>query len=250
MKKRLQKIIDNHAITFRSLLFLICAFIVASFVFSLKIDKKEEPLPLPIKVSPKEIAYGDKNKKQVIFTFDGGSGSEATDGILKALAKHGVKGTFFLTGKWVKSNPDLVMRIHNEGHEIFSHTFNHPYLTQLSDEEILNELNTMDNELFKITGIHSQPYFRPPYGDRDDRVRTVAANAGYRTVYWTIDAKDWEESAGETLESVYSRIIENLNPGTIYLMHLGDSITGNILDGLFTDIKSRGYKIVSLTEGI
>ncbi len=248
---RIEKILDSHTITFRTLLTLLCALVIISFFSTPKINKKVEvPIPEPVKVSSEEIDRGRKDLKQVIFTFDGGAGNEATDGILKALIKHKVRGTFFLTGKWVEENHDLVARIHNEGHEIFSHTYSHPYLTTLSDGDIVKELNEMDNALFSSIGIHSKPYFRPPYGDRNGRVRDVAAKAGYNTVFWTVDARDWEESEGETDESVYNRIIENLSPGAIYLMHLGDSITGQILDNLFSEIESKGYKIVSLTEGI
>ena len=44
--------------------------------------------------------------------------------------------------------------------------------------------------------------------------------------------------------------MDNLKPGTIYLMHIGDNITGQILDGVFQEIKSQGYSIVSLSQGV
>jgi peptidoglycan/xylan/chitin deacetylase (PgdA/CDA1 family) len=69
-------------------------------------------------------------------------------------------------------------------------------------------------------------------------------------VYWTVDAHDWEESTGVTASEVTDRIISNLRPGNIYLMHVGDNITGEVLDSVFTMIEDKGYKIVSLTEGL
>jgi peptidoglycan/xylan/chitin deacetylase (PgdA/CDA1 family) len=200
--------------------------------------------------STTEIVRGDTTKKQVIFTFDGGSTIQSAQSILDVLKKHHVRGTFFLTGQTVVKYPELVSEIVRDGHEIFNHTYDHPKLTALSDDEITNELVRMNTELVKVTGVSSQPYFRAPYGDRDARVRTVAYDAGYQSVYWTVDALDWKEASGETNESVTQRILSHVSPGTIYLMHIGDTITGDILDAVFTEIESRGYMIVPLTKGI
>ena len=79
---------------------------------------------------------------------------------------------------------------------------------------------------------------------------TVALRAGFQSVYWTTDALDWKESQGITASDVKSRIFSNLAPGAIYLMHLGDTLTGAVLDEVLTEIEARGYSIVSLTEGI
>ncbi len=203
-----------------------------------------QPAPLD------EIYRGRTDKKQVIFTFDGGSGTQSTRQILSILEKYNIKATFFLTGKWIENNPFLTILIKGGGHEIFSHTYNHPYLTRISDNEIREELRKTNDILFKLLGINSRPYFRPPYGDRDERVLRIASSEGYQSVYWTVDALDWMENEGETDISVMNRIKDNLSPGTIYLMHLGDNIIGRILDQAIIDLKNDGYEIVSLTEGL
>lgn len=210
----------------------------------------EESEVVIFKETPTEIVHGDTTKKQVIFTFDGGSGSQSAIAILDALKKHNIKGSFFLTGEFIEHNQDLVKRIVSENHEIFNHTYDHPRLTQLPDGRIAQELQMMDSTLVKISNISTKPYFRAPYGDRDSRVLDTAAKVGYRSVYWTTDAMDWEESVGITADEVKDRILSNIKPGEIYLMHLGDNITGKILDDVFTKIEAQGYKIVSLTQGI
>lgn len=201
-------------------------------------------------VSDIEIVRGDTQKRQVIFTFDGGSGNQSTDKILDILKKNNIQGTFFLTGHWVKKNPVLVKRMIREGHEVFNHTMNHPHLTALNDEQIVHELNFMDANLYMITGSSTHPYFRPPYGDRDSRVLSVAARNGYRSVYWTVDALDWEESLGRSAQESKNLILSTLAPGNIYLMHLGDNITGEILQDVIDEIHAVGYSIVSLTQGL
>ncbi len=199
---------------------------------------------------PSEILAGDSSRKQVIFTFDCGGSAQSADPILKALAKHHVTGTFFVTGAFAAKYPDLVKRMADEGHEIFNHTDTHPHLTEIPDWQIRQELAKLDLAVTRLTGKSTQPYFRAPYGDRDARVLAAAAQAGYQSVYWTTDALDWEASSGMTEKEVHNRILSNVKPGEIYLMHVGDPITGKILDQVFSEIEAKGYKIASLTQGL
>jgi peptidoglycan/xylan/chitin deacetylase (PgdA/CDA1 family) len=197
-----------------------------------------------------EIVRGNQSKNQVVFTFDGGAGIQSLQPILDTLKKYKIKGTFFITGKWAENNVDLVKQISDAGHEIFNHTYDHPHLPQLTNEQIIEELNKTDEIISKITGKSTKPFFRAPFGERDSRVLEIAKQAGYRSIYWTIDALDWKESEGYTSQQAKQRVLNNLKPGTIYLMHVGDNITGQILDELFVNIENKGYSIVPLTKGI
>lgn len=207
------------------------------------------PMKNPIN-SLQEIVWGNINQRRVIFTFDAGSGTQSLAKILEILKKYSLKGTFFLTGKWVEQNPILTRNIADEGHEIFNHTYSHPHLIQLTKKEISDELKTTENLILDVTGKSSKPYFRPPYGERNEKVLAIAAEEGYQSVYWTIDAWDWRESEGYTDIQIKERVLNNLKPGTIYLFHVGDNITGNILDEVIREIRNKGYSIVSLTDGI
>jgi len=200
--------------------------------------------------SMKEIVRGDATKKQVIFTFDGGDGAQSSEQILDALAKHHVTGTFFLTGKFIEAHPDIVLKISNAGHDIFSHTYDHPHLPEKSSADISLEMKKTEKALEDLIGKSPKPYFRAPYGDRDHRVLADEYSAGYQSVYWTVDALDWEQSSGRTAGEVEEIIMSHLASGNIYLMHLGDTITGEILDKVFTEIEAKGYRIVSLRQGI
>jgi peptidoglycan-N-acetylmuramic acid deacetylase len=232
---------------------IIFAILASIYILSTpKIPAVLTPTPLVVvrATSEREIVHGDTTKKQVIFTFDGGEGNQSADLILQTLAKHHAIGSFFLTGKFIEHNPDLVRLMVAEGNEIYSHTYDHPHLPTLTDEEISQEFKKMATVLKDVAHVSPQPYFRAPYGDRDDRVLGVAFKEGYQSVYWTVDARDWMESQGETARDVENRILQNVAPGTIYLMHFGDTITGAVLDDVFTKIESQGYKLASLKEGL
>lgn len=223
------------------------------------VHKQLSPIEMPIvpiisvpfagKV-PHIITHGDTTKKQVIFTFDGGEGSQSASIVLDTLKKHNTHGTFFLTGTWVTRNPDLAKRMIREGHEIYNHTLTHPHLPSLEISQIKDELRSMDQILFNLTGSSTKPYFRPPYGEYNQDVLTAASRAGYRAVMWTTDAGDWMESEGFTEAETRDRIFSHLEPGAIILMHVGDTITGAILDDVFTKVEGLGYTLVPLSQGL
>lgn len=221
--------------------------IAAAGAYLLQEDKRTFVSSTAVTEAQDEIVQGNRDANEVIFSFDGGSGAESGEAILSTLKKHGAIGTFFLTGKFAEGNPELVKKIAGEGHEIWNHTYSHRDLTTLSDAEIQSELARADDAIRAVTGKSTKPYFRAPYGARNERVLAVAKEAGYRSVYWTTDVLDWKESEGFTAEQAKARIFANLEPGALYLMHLGDGITGAILDEVLTEIETMGYFLVSLT---
>jgi peptidoglycan/xylan/chitin deacetylase (PgdA/CDA1 family) len=248
--KKFEQRIHDPKIIGSVIMVIVLAVISLWYISRTENPHKTQVVPAAGSAEFDEVRNGNTKYKQLIFTFDGGDGAQSGEEILTILAKHGVRGTFFLTGKFVESNPDLVSRMVLGGHEVYNHTYDHPHLPTLSDRQIVKELDLMDEKFIAISGLSTKPFFRPPYGDRDARVLDVARHAGYRSVYWTLDALDWQESSGMSAEAVRNRILGNVGPGSIILMHIGDSITGKILDGLFTDLENRGYRMVSLTQGL
>jgi peptidoglycan/xylan/chitin deacetylase (PgdA/CDA1 family) len=193
-----------------------------------------------------EIDRGATDQPLIALTFDAGGPAEPANQILAILAKHHVHVTWFITGQWANANPDLLRRIHNEGHELGNHTMNHPDLTTLSDQQVCQELTQAEQTISGITDQTTRPFFRPPYGARDVHVRTLAANLGWRTVYWTIDTIDWRDDA--TPESITEKVMNNLGNGVIVLMHAGSAVEAQTLDSLMTKIEQQGYQIVSLSQ--
>ena len=197
-------------------------------------------------VSAAEIDTGNTDRPRIALTFDAGGPSEPTTRILDILALHHVHSTFFITGDWANLNPDLVRRIHNEGHEIGNHTMHHSDLRTLPDQEVCTELNQAEQVLSPLTGVTTRPYYRPPYGARDDRVRGLAAQIGYRTIYWTIDTLDWQTNA--TPDSITKIVMDHLQNGAIILMHAGSQVESETLDGLMTKLEQMGYQMVTVTQ--
>jgi len=208
--------------------------------------KEPKPSTTSIKVSTQEIIRGPAFSKRVALTFDSGVENKATPAILKALKDADVKVTFFLTGKWIEENPGLTREIAEQGHIIGNHTYSHPDLTEETDKDIAYQLSACNELVRKKVGLSTKPLFRPPYGSRDSRVLKVAADNGYRSVYWTLDSLDWKPSM--TPEQVKNRIITGLSNGTIVLQHCGSSQSAEILPELIKEIRKKGYEIVTVPE--
>lgn len=199
-----------------------------------------------MKASAKELFKGPADKKRVALTFDAGEASEATPRILTTLKDANVKGTFFLTGKWIEENPELTKKIASEGHIIGNHSYSHIDFTKQTDNEIVYQLSKTEALLTGLTKTSMKPIFRPPFGARDGRVLRVAAKAGYTSIYWTVDSLDWKH--GIKPEQVKNRTVAGLANGVIVLMHCGSGQTADMLPGLIKDIESRGYELVTVPE--
>ncbi|KAJ3110809.1 chitin deacetylase [Physocladia obscura] len=71
------------------------------------------------------------------------------------------------------------------------HTWSHPDLTTISDDQIVSELVYTAKAVYEVTGVFPK-YFRPPYGSVDPRVRSVAATMGLQSVVFGADTGDWQ----------------------------------------------------------
>jgi len=132
------------------------------------------------------------------LTYDDGP-SLGTPNLLAKLSSLGYHATFFVVGSRVVSYPDIVKQEYNAGHEIAIHTWSHPALTSLSNEQVIAELKWTMKAVKDVLGVTPR-YMRPPYGDTDNRVRALAAAVGLKTIIWTqgYDTNDWDLSTQPT----------------------------------------------------
>lgn len=132
-------------------------------------------------------------KGEWALTYDDGP-SEFSPKLYDYLDKVDIKVTFFMVGGQVVKYPDYTLRAYKAGHELAMHTWSHSYMTSLTNEQIVAELKWNELAIKEVTGV-SPRYFRPPYGDIDDRVRNVAAALGFIPVIWNHDTNDWAHAS-------------------------------------------------------
>ncbi|ORY47470.1 family 4 carbohydrate esterase, partial [Rhizoclosmatium globosum] len=170
----------------------------------------------------KSYTYCDK-AWQVALTFDDGPG-DWTGELLDYLMEQGIKATFFVNGNnwsciYDKPYTDFIIRAHKEGHQIGHHTWSHKALTEISDAEVHQEMQRLEDAFQRIFGFVPR-YMRPPYGAgvHDARVEALMKQRGYVIVGWSMfdyDA-DFDDAnpAGEHLVDVQEH---KYNPGGAYI---------------------------------
>ncbi|KAI9311992.1 hypothetical protein BX666DRAFT_2031564 [Dichotomocladium elegans] len=123
------------------------------------------------------------------LTFDDGP-SEFSGELYDYLDRINKKATFYMVGGQVVRFPALAKRAYDAGHEIAMHTWSHSYMTTLTNEQIVAELKWTEQAIKEVTGV-SPKYFRPPFGNIDNRVRDIAKALGFTAVIWSVDTNDW-----------------------------------------------------------
>jgi len=154
--------------------------------------------PAAAKVSAVVTATGERKlpiycvqteKPQVSVSFDAAWGADDTDELLRILAENDVKATFFLCGYWVEKYPEEVKKIAKAGHDLGNHSATHPHMSQISSEQITQELQKCHQNVKELTGVEME-LFRPPFGEYDNHVIEAATENGYYTIQWDVDTPE------------------------------------------------------------
>lgn len=138
-----------------------------------------------------------RDPKEFALTFDDGPNDPWTSHLLDLLARHNVRGTFFLIGKFVRQRPDLAREIRDAGHLIGNHTATHPWLAVQSPRRVHDELAGCNAALEDALG-EPVGFFRPPHGSRRPDVLRAARELGLTAVMWNAMGFDWRQNVTGT----------------------------------------------------
>ena len=182
-----------------------------------------------------------KESRKVALTFDDGPDGTCTPQVLDGLAERRVKATFFITGKNAEENPELVRRIHEEGHLIGNHTYSHLQLTSSNRERFKEELIKTNHIIEEIIG-EEVVFVRPPYGSWD---KAFEAELNMFPVLWNIDPLDWcTNDAACVVNKVISKVKEN----AIILLHDEYASTVTAALQIVDELQKEGYEFVTVEE--
>ena len=162
------------------------------------------------------------------LSFDDGpvGDPDASPRLYDFLKEQNQKISHFMIGANIRDNPQVFLRAFQElEDDIGVHTWTHPYMTTLTNEQVLAEIGWTLQIIHDSTGGRVPRYWRPPYGDADNRVRAIASEVfGLTSVIWNRDTVDYSLTAnGTTLETIQGQFQEWLagprSPGLIILEH-------------------------------
>ena len=209
---------------------------------------------VPVSMRGTEWTRLPTTERVVALTFDAGANADGLASILGTLERTQTPGTFFLTGRWTTSYPTLARQV-SAAHPVGNHTDTHPDLTTLTTTAARDEIIRAHELIRATTGREPRPWFRFPFGARNAGTIEAANCLNYGSVRWTVDTLGWKgTSEGQSTATVTQRVLANLGPGTIVLMHVGSHPRdGSTLDAaalpeVIRQVEARGYRFVDLDQ--
>lgn len=179
--------------------------------------------------------------KYVALTFDDGPSRKCTPVLLDGLKERDVHVTFFLMGKNIEGNEDIVKRMSDEGHLIGNHSYEHIQLTKAGPEAVCEAVEHTQKQIEAITGKRPE-YIRPPYGDWNEELEE---EIGMTPVLWSVDSLDWKlKDTGKILR----RVLKDVKDGDIILLHDIFSSSVEAALELIDILQKEGYVFVTADE--
>ena len=193
---------------------------------------------------PAAEAGGDARipeERLIAITFDDGPRRETTERLLDGLEERDARATFFLIGRQIEGNEDLVERMQAEGHQVGSHTWSHTRLTGVSADTLRQEVGRTEEALEDLLGPGSY-WLRPPYGAVDAADRDLIQTP---MIKWSIDPRDWEKlDAAQVTEAV----LEHAAPDQIILLHDIYPTSVDAALAIVDALQAEGYCFVTVEE--
>lgn len=198
----------------------------------------------------------------VALTFDDGPDPHITPQLLRLLARHGARATFFICGLAARRHPDIVRTIAAEGHGVGAHGWDHRPLLGLPDGELRRQVDRPLALLDDLTGRHVR-WFRPPWGAAAPSTVDDLRRRGVATMLWSAEGLDWHLTDPA---AIVMRTERDLDTGGVILLHdaVGDLLSGDgalpsgvhgdrrptidATDLLLRRARTRGVRFVSLDD--
>lgn len=194
-----------------------------------------------LRLMEQELMEQSQAHPEVALTFDDGPSPKYTPLLLDGLKERNVRATFFLLGKNVKENQELVQRMQAEEHLLGNHTYNHVQLNKIPETTARQEILKTNNEIYEATGKYPE-YMRPPYGAWKKNMELCVEML---PVFWDIDTLDWKS---QNVDAILKAAGEEPEDGSIILMHdeYQTSVEAALL--LIDRLKEKGYEFVTVDE--
>ena len=215
--------------------------------------KNDENLPTRGAAEMDIAAYngyylGDTSQRYIWLTFSNGFENGYTSPILDTLREKNVPAAFFVLGTYIRDNPELILRMVEEGHLVVNHSDTHPSMPDISDQQILDEIYGPVRRFKELTGLDMPPFFRPPSGEYSERVMHIAKEAGYITIFWSFAYRDWIVDDQPGKDYAFNLIMDNLHNGEILQLHSVSSSNAEALPDIIDAVRAKGYEFKTLYD--
>ncbi len=184
----------------------------------------------------------ESGNKNITLTFDEGYENGYTSVILDVLKEKHVKGVFFVTYDYVKSQPELVQRMIDEGHVVGNHSVHHYSMPTLDYEKCRTEI--LDLHQYVLDNFGYKMYlFRPPMGEYSEKTLAITESLGYTTVLWSFAYADWDPDAQPERSAALKRVCDSAHDGAIFLLHAVSKTNTEILGEVIDSFRADGFSL-------
>jgi len=197
------------------------------------------------------FAHGPRSSSKIALTFDACptvKPDEYDEKVIDILLKENVPATLFMSGRWVEKNPEKTKLLASQPQfEIGAHSYYHPHLMEKDDERVLRELKRTQKLIRKITGRTPQ-YFRPPFGEVDERIAKLAAEEGLITVQYDIASGDPDPNLSP--QKIVRSVLRDAKGGSIIVFHMNRNgvHTADVLPQIINGLREKGFTLVTVGE--
>lgn len=194
-------------------------------------------------LSLKELTKIDTSKPMIAITFDDGPGyNGASDKILDVIEKYHIKATFFMVGNNAADHSKNVKRKVKLGCELGNHTVAHAhYGSNVTPKDISKATELIE----KASGGAKVTAFRSTGGNTTSTIRNECKKEGLPLYYWSLDTEDWKS---RNADSVYKKVMNNVQNGDIILMHDIYDSTAEAFERMVPELIKKGYQFVTCQE--
>ena len=189
-------------------------------------------------------ATADCENGYVALTYDDGPTEKFTPALLSTLEENGVRATLFNIGQNAEKNPSQAAAQKSAGMWIGNHSWSHPHMPKLSEQEMRSQLQRTQQAIERLTGTTPE-LFRPPYGETDATVGEVAEELGLTEIIWDVDTRDW---SGRSADQIVADVA-TARGGDVVLMHDGYPATVEAVPRIVADLHERGLCAGMISPG-
>ncbi|MBV9848411.1 MAG: polysaccharide deacetylase family protein [Armatimonadetes bacterium] len=204
-------------------------------------------------VAVRLITHGDRGRKQVALTFDAcqtrkPAGYDAR--LIRILRATHTPATLMLGGRWMETHPAATRSLAADPlFELGNHSYLHPHMTRLTPAGMRAEMQETQDVMYRLTGKQGV-LFRPPYGEYDPALISVAARLGLHTLTWEVVTGDPDPHV--SAKDIVRAVLERTRPGSIVIMHMNGRgwHTAEALPTVIAALHRRGYRFVTVSQAL
>lgn len=197
------------------------------------------------------IEHGSRQSGTIALTFDAcptGQPDEYDEKVIEVLLREKAPATLFMSGRWVEKNTEKAKYLAEQPQfEIANHAYWHPHMLEKDDARILRELKRTQAIIKKVAG-KTPRYFRPPYGEVDERLARLAKSAGLVTIQYDIASGD--PDPGLAPQRIVRGVLRNAQGGSIVVFHMNRKgvHTAEVLPEVIKGLREKGFTLVTVGE--